>query len=242
MLKVLKFGPAFGVPDPSSFVLKLETYLRLAEIDYRGVRADVRKAPKAKFPVLVDGENSIADSQFAIQYLKKNYGDKLNDGVSAKELAQHHMLRLALENHSYFMMLITRWLDPENAVLIKEAFFSDLGFMGPIIFKIVQSGMRRTIEGQGLLRHSEAELNGFIKDDVHALETLLGEQPYFGGETPREIDATTFAFISNMVVPEMNTPQKLHGRRSQALVEYNNRMALRLFPDYKETMIIKPEV
>ena len=237
MLKVLKFGPAYGVPDLSAFVLKLETYLRLADLPYEGVRADVRKAPKGKFPVLVDGARQIADSELAIAYLREKFGDKVNKGPSPQQLAQHHMTRLALENHSYFMMLITRWLDPVNAALMKKAFFSDLGLMGPLVFKMVQNHMRRTIVGQGLGRHSAEEIEQFIRADIAALEGLLGEQPYFGGDEPAEIDCTTFAFIANMIVPEMETPQQRLARGSDKLIAYHNRMSERCFPDYNETML-----
>lgn len=237
MLTLLKFGPAFGVPDPSAFVLKLETYLRLTGLDYKGKPGDVRKTPKQKLPVLIDEGVMIPDSEFAIAHLKQKYGDPLNEGVSAELKARHMALRLALENHTYFMALLFRWLDDENAPLIKETFFSNLGLMKGVVFKMVQSGMRRTLQGQGLLRHSDAELEALVRADIEMLEQWLGDQLFFGGDTPLEIDCTTFAFIANMIVPDLPSPQMRAARGSEPLIRYHNRMVELAFPDYKESMI-----
>ncbi len=240
MLKLIKFGPQFGVPDPSSFVVKLETYLRLADLEYTSKNGDVRKAPKGKFPVLMDGDTPIADSQFAIDYLKEKHGDQVNDGLSAGEKAQQHLWRLGLENHTYFMLLAYRWLDKKNAPIMYETFFANMGFMGKFIFKIVCKDIRRTIKGHGILRHSWQEIDGLIAQDIVALEALLTDRPYFGGDKPREIDCTAFGLICNMIVPEMETPFRDLSRASKPLVDYHNRMTNETFPDYASTMLFKP--
>ena len=169
----------------------------------------------------------------------KKFSINLNKDLSEAQLAQHHTLRLALENHTYFMALAFRWLHEKNAPLIQKAFFGPMGFMGKIVFKIVQKGMRRTVHGQGILRHSWDELDDMIAKDVSALEKILGDKAYFGGDEPTEIDATTFAFIANMLVPELDTPFLTHSRKSQPLIDYHNRMTERFYPEYKETMLIK---
>lgn len=239
MIILQKFGPHFGVPDPSPFVLKLETFLRLSNIDYKTEAGDVRKAPKGKMPCIVIDDDITADSQFAIAELKKKFNVNLNGDLTEAQLAEHHMLRLALENHTYFMALAFRWLHEKNAPVIQKAFFGPMGFMGKIVFKIVQKGMRRTVYGQGILRHSWDELDDMIAEDVTALEKILGDKAFFGGDEPTEIDATTFAFIANMLVPELDTPFLTHSRKSQPLIDYHNRMTERVYPDYKETMLIK---
>ena len=237
MITLLKFGPHFGLPDPSPFVVKLETYLRLADIDYISKAGDVRKTPKKKIPVLIDGSDVVADSQFAIEHLKAQHGDKLNEGLSDEVLARHHMLRLGLENHTYFLMVAYRWLHTKNAPIMRDTFFAPMGFMGKFIFKMVQKEMRRTVYGQGLLRHSWEELEGLVSQDVAALEAALGDRDYFGGERPTEIDCTAFGFLSGMIVPDIDTPFRTFARASRPLVNYHNRMTERAFADYKGSMI-----
>lgn len=237
MIKLLKFGPHFGMPDMSPFVMKLETYMRLTDVVYEEVCGDVRKAPKGKFPCLIMEDKTIPDSQLAIDALKVKFGDKLNEGLSEKQRAEHHMVRLGLENHTYFMAVAYRWLRDENAPLMQKEIFSKMGFTGKLIFKLVQRDMRRTIYGQGILRHSWDEIDLMIKKDIEALEALIGDDDYFGGAQPREIDATTYGFISNMLVPEMDTPFRTIGRKSERLVAYHNRMSAKYFPECQAMII-----
>lgn len=240
MIILQKFGPHFGVPDPSPFVLKLETFLRLAKIDYsEELVFDPSKTPKGKLPCLVMDGTVTGDSEFAIAELKKKFNLDLNKGLTEAQLAQHHVLRLALENHTYFIALSYRWLHEKNAPIMQKAFFGPMGFMGKFLFKIVQKGMRRTVHGQGILRHSWDELDEMIIEDINALEAILGDQAFYGGDDPSEIDATTFAFIANMLVPEFDTPFRKIARNSRPLIEYHNRMTTKVFPDYKETMLIE---
>jgi hypothetical protein len=35
MITLYNFGPAFGLPDPSPFVMKVETLLKMARLPYR---------------------------------------------------------------------------------------------------------------------------------------------------------------------------------------------------------------
>src|SRR2546422_630878 len=52
MVTLYKFAPAWGLPDLSPFVFKLETYLRMAKIPYKAEPGDPRKAPKKKLPYI----------------------------------------------------------------------------------------------------------------------------------------------------------------------------------------------
>ncbi len=240
MMQLLKFGPAFGVPDLSPFVLKLETYLRLAGFEYTPVNGDVRKAPKKKLPVLIDGARTIPDSEFAIRYLCETYGDKVNAGLPKIEHAGHHTLRLSLEDHTYFLAVAYRWMREDNARLVREAFFARLGVMKHVVFKLVQRSLRQTLNGQGTLRHGWGEIDRLIERDIEALEILLEGRPYFGGDEPREIDCTTFGFIANMIVPDFDTPFRTLSRQSAPLVDYHNRVTERLFSDYQASLRYPP--
>ena len=86
MIKVHKFGPAFGLPDASPFVMKVETYLRLKGLAYETLTADVRKAPRKQFPVVdVDGK-IIPDSTAIVDHFEAQ-GEKLDAHLDAKQRA-----------------------------------------------------------------------------------------------------------------------------------------------------------
>jgi len=46
---------------------------------------------------------------------------------------------------------------------------------------IFRSGAATSMHGQGLGRHSEADINRFLRRDLQALATTLGSQTYING-------------------------------------------------------------
>jgi len=64
MITLYAFGPAFGLPDVSPFVTKVEMLLKMAGLDYRTDTKGFSKAPKGKLPYIADDGEMIADSTF----------------------------------------------------------------------------------------------------------------------------------------------------------------------------------
>ena len=54
MITLFTFGPQFGLPDPSPFVMKAETLLKMSGLPYRTDGGGFRKAPKGKLPYIDD--------------------------------------------------------------------------------------------------------------------------------------------------------------------------------------------
>ena len=50
MITLYVFGPNFGVPDPSPFVLKTEVQLKMTSLPYRTAIGQLPDAPKGKLP------------------------------------------------------------------------------------------------------------------------------------------------------------------------------------------------
>jgi len=70
MMQLQTFGPAFGQPDASPFCVKAMCLLHMGSVNWQPVPGtDARKAPYQKLPVLVDGNEVIADSDNIRQYL-----------------------------------------------------------------------------------------------------------------------------------------------------------------------------
>jgi hypothetical protein len=77
-----QFARGKTIPSPSPFVLKLETFLRVADIKYENDHKYFKSA-KGKTPwMTVNGEH-VADSQFAIEHLRKI--KNLNEILTAQE-------------------------------------------------------------------------------------------------------------------------------------------------------------
>ena len=80
MIHLHAFAPLWELVDISPFVTKVDVYLRLVELPYKLVPFSMESftaAPKGKLPYIVDGYETIADSNFIVDYLKKKYSDHL---------------------------------------------------------------------------------------------------------------------------------------------------------------------
>src|SRR5262245_9532165 len=102
MIKVHKFGPAFGLSDASPFVMKVETYLKLTGQKYETVIADVRKAPRLQLPYIdIDGK-LIPDSTSILEHLEAARSERLDAHLNARQRAVAQAFKSMLEEHLYF--------------------------------------------------------------------------------------------------------------------------------------------
>ncbi len=233
MIELHQFPRAFGVPNPSPFCMKVETYLRLTRLEYEIVPlADPSKAPKGKGPYIVDGDRTVADSHFILEYLKSQYGDPLSKGLDQRDRAHHHALARMMEEHLYFAILYSRWLLPENAPRVRETFFAGLHpAVRGLVFKMVQKNLAKTTKLQGMGRHSLKEIERLAIQDLRALSSVLRDRQFFGGEWPRTIDCVAYSFICNVVEPPFESEVKTAAIGMRNLLEYNARMGQHVFPD-----------
>lgn len=86
MLKLYQYERTWGIPNLSPFCCKIETYLRMAEIDYEIKPALPLGAPKGKLPYIEDNGQALGDSRFIITHLKSTYKD-LDKGLPEEKLA-----------------------------------------------------------------------------------------------------------------------------------------------------------
>ena len=107
MIKLHGFGPNLGLPDASPFVLKIDAYLRLADIPFESVSGmdNIRKAPKSKLPFITDpsitdGDQVISDSAFIVQHLQKKHAVNLDADLTEEQKAIAHLVCSTLEELS----------------------------------------------------------------------------------------------------------------------------------------------
>ena len=108
------FGPAFGLPDPSPFAMKGDMLMKLSGLDYRTHAGDVTKAPRKKFPVLVDSGEFIPDSTFIRLHLEKKHGIDFDKSLSARERGIAYAVEKMLEDNLYWAIMYERWIVDEN--------------------------------------------------------------------------------------------------------------------------------
>ncbi len=235
MITLYTFGPAFAQADPSPFVIKTLTLMKMSGLDHRVEAADVRKAPKSKLPYIDDNGKRIADSSFIKMHLESAHGVDFSGGYSEQELAIGWALEKMLEDHLYWIVVNTRWMDDENFNKGPRQFFDKMPApLRPLIVWMVRKEIRRNLWGQGLGRHTSAELQQLAEKDFAAAASILGDKPYLLGDRPCGFDATCYGFISSALVPLFDHPTVAPARQHDNLVAYCERMRAQYFPELEQ--------
>ncbi len=73
-------------------------------------------------------------------------------------------------------------------------------------------------------RHSQAEIHTLGMHDITALASYLADKPYFMGSEPCSLDATAYAFLTNLVWAPLESPLKQHALKYPQLQDYCERM------------------
>ena len=229
MITLYQFASCLGVHNPSPFCLKLETYLRMAGLPYQVVTdADVRKAPKRKFPYIQDGDRTLADSAFIVDYLKQTYGDPLDQQLSLPERAVAMAFQRLMEENLYWSIIYSRWMEDDNWGQTRQAYFAGLP---PVVRSIVPELVRRTVvrnlDGQGMGRHTRDEIYAIGKRDILAIGDFLSDKPFLMGEQPTSLDATGYGFLMNLLKAQIASPLADYARQFENLKDYCDRMTVR---------------
>jgi glutathione S-transferase len=237
MIKLYKYGPAFGLPDASPFVMKLETYLRLTGQKYETVTGDVRKAPRTQLPFVdVDGK-IIPDSTAIVDHLEAARPEKLDARLTAGQRAVGLAFKSMLEEHLYFGIVFLRWATDDGWAVFGPSLREMLGKMGVPSFMcgFVSNRARKQVTGrvraQGIGRAPRDEVVGSSVRIVDALAEQMGEGPYFWGSEPTTYDATVYAFVAGVLCPAFDNELRKHAATKKNLVAYADRIKAKYWSD-----------
>jgi len=236
MIQLCQYAPSLGLPSPSPFCMKAELLMLMSAIPYTNrFDANVRKAPKAKLPyVVTDDGTVIADSEFILAYLKTARLFTADDWLS--ELQRAHCLAVTrlIEDHLYWLLVHARWLDDDVWPTVREAFFGGLPLgVKSVLPAIVRNQVKRTLHGQGLGRHSQAELTTLANQDLRALDEMLGDKPFLMGDRICSVDATVYGSLAAVYCPLLDTSLKATALGYPRLMAFCERITERFFPAYR---------
>ncbi|KUO55338.1 MAG: glutathione S-transferase [Alphaproteobacteria bacterium BRH_c36] len=226
------FGPHFGLPDASPFCTKAMVLLKMAGLDYETAICDPRKAPKKKGPYLIDDGGTIADTAFIRWHIEKKYGYDFEYGLSAEQRGIAWAVEKLCEDNIYFATLHERWLVDGNFNAGPRVFFEAIP--EPLRFAViamVRRQVKRDLWGQGLGRHSRAELVRIGNRGIEAISQVLGDKPFLMGDTPKGVDAMAFATVAGTLCERFETGMLAFAQRRANLVAYRDRCMALWFPE-----------
>ena len=231
MLKLYQFPSAYGIPNLSPFCVKLECFLRMTELEYEIVEfTDPSKGPKGKGPYIEDGDIRMGDSTLIIDYLQRKYDIDVDKHLGSEQKALSHALQCMLEEHLYWIVVYSRWIEDDCWADLNKLFF---GGLPPIVNKIVPMIARRLVtrnlHAQGMGRHTRDEIYRFGCSDLDALATLLADKPYIHGDEVSLIDACAYGYLINIFGVPYDNPLKNEALKHSNLRQHTDRMTQRYF-------------
>ncbi len=227
-----KFGEKWGLPDPSPFCVKLESFMRLNDIPFTlgefDMKSTLGKAPKKKMPFIVfDDAQRMGDSSLIIRHLSQQNNINMEADLSPVQQAQAHAFRRMLDESTYFCLLYARWVDDNGWKTFKPAFFGDTGmpnFLVNIISGKIRKDVTAKIYGQGIARHTKEDIYTHGMQDIEALSNLLGsDEWFFGGKKPSLLDIWAHAFISSLIRAPFHDALSENTRKIDNLVAHTDR-------------------
>ena len=232
MITLYTFGPAFRLVDASPFVTKAVVLMKMSGLAFKTNTKGFNKAPKGKLPYLNDNGKIVADSTFIRMHLEEAHGIDFDKGLDPAQRAIAWAFEKMCEEHLYWIIVRTRWMDDDNFKKGPISFFKAApGLLRPGIIAMVRRKVRRNLFGQGLGRHTNDEISKLAAQDLTAIATYLGKKPFLMGEQPCAADASIYAFVAGALCDRFDGPERQAAKAHANLTAYRDRMNARYFPD-----------
>ena len=230
-ITVHQFPAVLGM-QPSSFGLKLETWLRMSGQEH-DVATSVRESgPKGKVPFAkIDGE-VMGDSELIIKHLLSQGVRCLEADLEPRQRAKGILVRRLVEEHLYFVLVYSRWVDPDGWRGFQPLFFGPApALVRGFISNKVRKKVVASLAGQGIARHTPEEVYEKGRMDFLALSTLLGDRMYFLGEGPTQTDASVYGLLANLYYSPIRGPLQEMLKEHKNLVQFVERIKEAYWPN-----------
>lgn len=199
-LRLVTLPPAFGMRNLSPFCLKIELLLADLGLPFTvGEEVDPRKTPKGKLPYLKIGDTSLADSELIGDYLEKRTDGAVFAGLSEAQKGHGWAATRLAEDHLYWLVVGSRWLDDDWWPNVVEGFFGVVpGFVRPLIAYFARKEVAKTLHLHGLGRHTRAEQEGFAHRDFAALQGCISNEGFLCGAAPNYFDYSVAGILAGI--------------------------------------------
>jgi len=238
-LRLFAFGAGWGVPFPTSapFPLKLDTWLRMANIPFVFVIAnDPGKGPKGKSPWIEINGKRMGDSSLIIEYLAQRYAIDLDAHLDQQQRALSITIQRMLEEHYHQCFEHQLFFGMGAQARLRE-FASSMPIpLRWLVSGVIKHTFRKQLYARGMGRHAEEVIIAQGKADLDALSVLLGDKAFMLGEQPAAIDACVFGFLGVSLYVDGDNPLYRHGAALDNLMRYCERMRARYYPETLKTL------
>jgi glutathione S-transferase len=195
-----------GVADNNPFGLKVYAFMRLCgmRFDHEHV-IDTKNAPRGLLPYLVDGEQSIGDSDAIIAYLKARYGLAIDDGLSQAQRNQDLLVRRTLDD-LYWSMSYSRWKDDQFWPSFRDLLLSEHEDITESDLEAARHYNQLRYHYQGIGRYEPSQVYARGIENLRVVSDTIGSGDFMFGIRPRSVDAAIYGFVANIYFYDIDTP------------------------------------
>ncbi len=220
MIVLYSYPTLFGVADNNGYGLKVFAFLRLVGLPFRHEHLfDASHAPRGQLPYIVDGDETIGDSNTIITHLISKYRLTIDAALNARE-RDMNLLVVRLLDDLYWVMSYSRWKDERYWPAFSAALMCEHPHLtDDDIVKAREFNLKRYyFQGIGRYEPDAAYARGLA--DLSVLADLIAPNNYAHGAKPTSVDAAIYGFIANIYFYDINTPLKEFVSAWPALVRH----------------------
>jgi len=206
MLTLYSYPALFGVADNNGYGLKVFAFLRLAGVPFQHEHIfDASTAPRGQLPYIVDGNDTVGDSETILGFVARKYGVTLDAALTPAQRTTNLLVTRMLDD-LYWVMSYSRWKDERywpqfrDALMREHPNLTEEGLNKAKEF----NAQRYYYQGIGRFESDAAMARGIA--DLSALAEMIPANGYVHGSTPTSIDAGIYGFIANIYFYSIDTP------------------------------------
>jgi len=228
------FQRATNTPNLSPFALKLETWLRMADIRYVVDTDEPQNYRTDKCPWITLNGVELTDSELIMHQLQEKFHQPVQEThLTAAEHGVGRAVQTMMDEHASIIVFCKRYLF-DRAVNMPAWVCKEYRIAFSLFWPLIWPQIKKFFDVKGVGRLTQQEALFFLYRDLQALEDLLGEKPFLLGEKATSYDAAVFAELTQVLygcAPEVES----HVRGSYpVIVRYHERMKAAYWQDWDQ--------
>jgi len=208
MLTLYSYPTLFGVADNNGYGLKVFAFLKLAGVPFQHEHIfDASKAPRGQLPYIVDGSDTVGDSETVLKYVSQKYRLTIDAALTPAQRTKNLLITRMLDD-LYWVMSYSRWKDERYWHAFRDALKREHPSLTEEGLAKAQAFNAQRYYYQGIGRYDPDAAMARGLADLAAIADLIPSKGYVHGEKPTGIDAGIYGFVANIYFYDIDTPLK----------------------------------
>jgi glutathione S-transferase len=167
----------------------------------------------------------------------------LDAGLNSEQKAIGLAWRRTFEEHFHQVLEWELFEHPAGAAYIRKSMLANMPpLIGPLVFSMLSSHLRKQLYARGLARHAPDIIGAKGRADIDALAAFLGDKPFLLGQQPSTADTAVFGLLAPMVYWPMQTPVASYVKSVSNVANYCDRMRGRCFTSNPHASQLTPSL